>query len=256
MIRAVVIDDELAARKTLLLLLKPYEGIVEVVGEASSVKEAIQLIDESKPDLVFLDIEMQDGTGFDVLEALTEINFHLVFVTAFEQYALHSFRYAAIDYLLKPVRIQELRESIHRASTWSKPQTKTGKEFANLKSTVEKIDPNKEKDQVILISDQDGFIIIKREEIIYCEAAKNYTIFKFAGGQKVATRSLGEFEELLTTHGFLRIHKSYMINLNKVSKYLKGRGGEVEMVNNEILPVSREKKAVFLEYFEAKFGGL
>lgn len=252
MIRAVIVDDELAARKTLTLLLKQYEDVVRVEAEAGSVKEAIEVINEVKPDLLFLDIEMQDGTGFDVLQALPEINFHLVFVTAFEQYALHSFRYAAIDYLLKPVRIQELRESIHRASTWSKPLAKSGQEFASLKSTVEKIDTH--SDQVILISDHEGFTIIKREEIIYCEASKNYTVFYFNDSQKVATRSLGEFEELLAAHGFLRIHKSFLVNLNKVSKYLKGRGGEVEMVNQKVLPVSRDKKVTFLEYFEAKFG--
>jgi two-component system, LytTR family, response regulator len=254
MIRTIIVDDETSARKTLTLMLNQYVEQVEVIGEASSVRQAIETITELKPDLVFLDIEMQDGTGFDVLQNLPSISFHVVFVTAYEQYALQSFRFAAIDYLLKPVRIKELRQTIERASTWAKPQIKTGQEFATIKK---KVDSSSTKGQVVLVSELDGFSVVRWEEIVYCEAAKNYTVFSFMDGRKIiASRPLGEYETLLAEFGFMRIHKSFIVNLAKVSRYIKGRGGEVTMVDRSILPVARERKQDFLDYFEARFGTL
>lgn len=252
MIRSIIVDDEAAARKTLATMLKHYGSHVEIVGEAASVAEAITTIARLDPDLVFLDIEMQDGTGFDVLQRLPGISFHVVFVTAYEQYALQSFRFAAIDYLLKPVRIQELKQALERVEKWSKPQVKTGQEFVKIKK---KIDSNAAQGQVVLVSEIDGFSIIRWEEIVYCEAAKNYTVFSFMGDRKVtASRPIGEYEELLQEYGFMRIHKSFIVNLARVVRYIKGRGGEVEMADKMLLPVARERKQALLEYFEKRFG--
>jgi two-component system, LytTR family, response regulator len=154
MIRTIIVDDEANARRTLLAMLKNYAPTVEVVGEASSVATAILAINNQQPDLVFLDIEMQDGTGFEVLQSLPTIDFNVVFVTAYEQYALQSFRFAAIDYLLKPVRIQELQEAIGRVSLREKSQITSGNEFKAIK---QKIDANGTLGQVVLISELDGF---------------------------------------------------------------------------------------------------
>ncbi|MEY3444177.1 MAG: hypothetical protein RLZZ519_2458 [Bacteroidota bacterium] len=247
-----IVDDELGARRTLALMIKDYTKNVEIIGEASSVQEGLKLIPELKPELVFLDIEMQDGTGFDLLQNLAKIDFNIVFVTAFEQYALKSFRFAALDYLLKPVRIDELRQAIERASTGRKPQIKSGDEFLKVRKRVES---STSKSQAVLVSEADGFSVVRWEEIVYCEAAKNYTIFYFEDGRKiVAARTLGEYESLLGDHGFMRTHKSFLINLSKVSRYINGRGGQVAMTDKTLLPVARERKQDFLEYFEARFG--
>lgn len=250
MIRALIVDDELGARKTLTLMIKDYTTNVDIIGEASSVLEAQKIIPELNPELIFLDIEMQDGTGFDLLQSLDKIEFNVIFVTAFEQYALQSFRFAALDYLLKPIRIEELREAVARASTGIKPQIKTGQEFLKVRK---KIDSNGSKSQAVLISEADGFSVVRWEEIVYCEAAKNYTIFYFEDGKKiVASRTLGEYEALLSGFGFMRIHKSFLANLAKIVRYINGRGGQIVMVNKAILPVARERKLDLLEFFEAR----
>ncbi|MBL0017786.1 MAG: response regulator transcription factor [Bacteroidia bacterium] len=252
MIKAMIVDDELGARKTLSLLIRDFTTNVEVIGEASSVQEGLQLIPQLKPELVFLDIEMQDGTGFDLLQSLSKIDFNIVFVTAFEQYALKSFRFAALDYLLKPVKIEELRQAIERVSTGRKPQIKSGDEFLKVRKRVES---SPSKSQAVLVSEADGFSVVRWEEIVYCEAAKNYTIFSFEDGKKiVASRTIGEYESLLGEHGFMRTHKSFLINLAKVTRYINGRGGQVAMIDKTLLPVARERKQDFLEYFEARFG--
>jgi two-component system, LytTR family, response regulator len=254
MIRAIIVDDEANARRTMLAMLKDYATEVQVVAEASSVETAIQAITLHDPDLVFLDIEMQDGTGFDVLRSLPEINFKIVFITAYEQYALQSFRFAALDYLLKPVRIQELQEAIQRVGVREKSQIKTGKEFGEIKKRIDALGST---GQLVLVSELDGFSIARYDDILYCEAAKNYTVFVFLGGRKIiASRTIKEYEELLAEYGFMRIHKSYIINLTKVARYVKGRGGEIELMDGSIMPVSRERKQEFLDHFEARFGSI
>ncbi len=244
-------DDEANARRTMHSLLKNYAPNVEVVAEASSVATALQAIKEHLPDLVFLDIEMQDGTGFEVLQNLPQIDFNVVFVTAYEQYALQSFRFAAIDYLLKPVRIQELQEAIARVAERGKSTITTGKDFKAIK---QKIDASGTEGPMVLITEVDGFTIVRYNEILYLEAAKNYTVFVFEGRKVIASRSMGEYEELLAEFGFMRIHKSYIVNLFKVERYVKGRGGEVELCDGTAIPIARERKQVFLEHFEARFG--
>lgn len=252
--RTIIVDDESKARNSLRILLEEYDPRIEIIGEADSVDSAVEIIEELAPDIVFLDIEMQNGSGFDVLEALEKIDFHIVFVTAFEQYALDSFRYAAVDYLLKPVRTKDLAVCLMRAEYWTKSQFRNGEEFRQARR---RIDAETSKGKVVLISELDGFSIVRRDEIVYCEAAKNYTIFFFIDGRRiVASRSIGEYESLLSLHGFLRIHKSFIVNLSKVLKYIKGRGGEVEMANGSILAVARDRKQELMEYYIERFGSL
>ncbi len=254
MIRTIIVDDEVNARRTLSAMLRNYAPEVEIIAEASSVEQAHNAIIEHNPELVFLDVEMQDGTGFDVLQGLSEINFKVVFVTAYEQYALQSFRFAAIDYLLKPVRIADLQEAVQRVAASAPPQVMSGKTFTEMKHSV---DANEIPGQMVLVSELDGFSIARADEINYCEAAKNYTIFKFQGNRKiVASRTLGEYDLLLKEFGFMRIHKSYTVNLAKVARYIKGRGGEIEMTDGTILPVSRDRKQDFLDHFETRYGKL
>lgn len=254
MIRTIIVDDEPNARKMLRVMLESLRHLVEVVGEAGGVAAALALIEDKKPSLVFLDIEMQDGSGFDVLKGRARVDFKVIFVTAHEEYALQAFRFAALDYLLKPLRMEDLVSAVNKAAERDLQPIRPGVEYSDARRRV---GANPKSDHVVLISEIDGFSVVRYPDILYCEASKNYTIFHFLDGNKVtASRTIGEYEELLTEFGFMRIHKSYVVNLSRIKRYFKGRGGEVELAEDLVLPVSRERKQELLEYFEARFGGL
>ena len=235
--KAIIIDDEDNARATLRAMLEEFFTEIEIVGEASTPKDAVRIIDEKKPELVFLDIQMQEGTGFDVLEALGDRNFQIVFISAHKQHAFDSFRFDAADYLLKPVRIKDLRAAIVKA----KDNLLGGPEL-NDKAMLRHISLDQAKTQLI-VPEVEGFSVVKLCDMVRCEGSRNYTDFFLVSGKKLtASKSLKEFEEVLGGHGFLRIHKSHIINIYQVEKYVKGRGGELLMTDGSLLPVSRERK--------------
>ena len=242
--KALIIDDEDNARATLRAMLEEFFREIVIVGEASSPSQAVQLIDEKKPELVFLDIQMQEGTGFDVLEALGSRNFQIVFISAHKQHAFDSFRFDAADYLLKPVRIKDLRAAIEKAkdNLASKPEL-------NDKAMLRHILFDQEKTQLI-IPELEGFSIIRLNEMVRCESSRNYTDFFLTDGRKLtASKSLKEFEEVLIGYGFIRIHKSHIVNIYLVEKYIKGRGGEIQMTDGAVLPVARDRKDQLMEAF-------
>jgi two-component system LytT family response regulator len=242
--KAVIIDDEDNARATLRAMLEEFFHDIQIVGEASTPREAVQIIDEKKPELLFLDIQMQEGTGFDVLEAIGSRNFQIIFVSAHKQHAFDSFRFDAADYLLKPVRIKDLRAAIAKAK-----DKLNGPSDLNDKAMIRQISLDQSKTQLI-IPEVEGFSVVKLSEMVRCEGSRNYTDFFLVNGKKLtASKSLKEFEEVLGEHGFIRIHKSHIINIYHVEKYVKGRGGELQMTDGNLLPVSREKKDLLMEAF-------
>ena len=242
--KAILIDDEDNARATLRAMLEEFFREIEIVGEASNPREAVQIIDEKKPELVFLDIQMQEGTGFDVLEALGNRNFQIIFVSAHKQHAFDSFRFDAADYLLKPVRIKDLRAAIAKA----KDNLQASPEL-NDKAMIRHISLDQSKTQLI-VPEVEGFSVVKLSEMVRCEGSRNYTDFFLLNGKKLtASKSLKEFEEVLGEHGFIRIHKSHIVNIYHVEKYVKGRGGELQMTDGILLPVSRERKDLLMEAF-------
>jgi two-component system, LytTR family, response regulator len=249
MIRAIIVDDEPKNRKVLRSLLTDFCPEVTILGEAASAEEALTLIDETPPDLLLLDIEMPHGNAFDLLDQLMPVKFEIIFITAFDEYTLKAFRYSALDYLLKPVDIQELRTAVKKAS--EKISLKSiNKQLANLLQNVQSPGMIAPK---IALPTQEGFIFQSTREIVRFEARGNYTyVFTSEGNKHVSSRTIRQYEEMLPESLFFRIHNSHIINLNYIKKYNKGRGGQVIMSDGSQLEVATRRKDAFLALFEGK----
>lgn len=243
MITAVIIDDEPKGRLALRQKLENYCANVSVIGEATDGIDALSVIEKLKPELIFLDIEMPRMNGFEMLNELKEKNFHIIFTTAYDQYAIKAIKYAAFDYLLKPVDIEELKTAIERISNTSTIETKKQAEL--LQQNI--LNPKKLLNK-LAIPTLEGLLFFDINEIIQLEANSNYTIIHFSGKQKItASKTLKDFEELLPPDIFFRTHHSHLINLNYIKKYIKGDGGQIEMQNGNFVDVSRRKKEEFLK---------
>ncbi len=236
---AIIIDDELSAREALRSLLENFIQGVEVVAEADGVQLGLAAIRQLKPDVVFLDINMPSGTGFDLLEQLVEVSFALVFVTAYDQYAIKAIKFSALDYLLKPVDLQELRKTMERIQQLGGSRAQS--------ELVEHYQRNQSSRDTLALPTLDGFDIVRVDEIIRCEGERNYTTFFMKNGDRiVVSRTLKDYELLLVDSDFLRVYQSHLVNLRFVKRYIRGRGGFVVMEDGTELPVSREKKEELL----------
>lgn len=242
MLKAIIIDDEKNGRDTLNYLVNSYCGDkVKIVYMAENVKEGIKAIEIYNPDIVFLDIQMQGETGFDLLSQIESINFSIIFTTAHDKYALHAIKFSAIDYLLKPIDVTELNQAIDKASQ------KTNFDIAQYDNYIKNSKSLDLENMKIAISTMDGLVFILVNQIIYCKAENGYTLFYNINGDKViSTKNMKHFEAVLTEYSFLRIHNSYLINLKEIKKYNKGDGGTVTMSNDAELDVSKRKKTAFL----------
>jgi two-component system LytT family response regulator len=243
MLKTVIIDDDYVSRVILKEMLQKFLDNIEILGEAGSVSDGVKLIEESNPDLVLLDISLPDGTGFDMLDKLKKINFKLIFITAYSEYAVKAFKYSTFDYIIKPINVDDLMQSIKRI-----PQIKEINNNNSVISLKENLLSSVEKaSKTIALPETNGFAIIKVEDIIRCEGKRNYTriIFK-EGSEKTVSRTLLEFENLLTPLGFIRIHRSHLVNLLNVVRYIKTNGGMVELKTGELLKVSSKHKEELL----------
>lgn len=233
--KTVIIDDEIKSRQTIKNFINKYAPELEVVGEADGVEMALNLIETVKPELVFLDIQMPDGTGFELLGRLSYNNFKLIFCTSFDQYAVKAFRYSALDYILKPVDPDIFIAAVKKVFT--------DKESNSLKDKINILDSNKTGFTRMALHSSDGINLVKIKDVIRCESSVNYTKFIINNAPSLlVTKTLKEYDELLSTQGFIRIHKSHLVNINFVKKYLKGDGGWVEMSDGSKIEVSRRKK--------------
>jgi two-component system LytT family response regulator len=244
MLNAVIIDDESDSRQILAGYLTRYCPDVKVCGFGESVATGLEAIKKYQPEIVFLDIEMPFGNGFDLLDKLHEVNFETVFVTAFDNYAIRALNQSAAYYLLKPVNIDELVNAVEKIKSEHANKnhpTRTQLLVENFTSTKQRI----------MLPTLEGFEIVTINSILYCEAADNFTKFYFENGNPLLIcRTLKYFEDILTEHRFLRIHRSYLINPEFVVRYSKGKGGYVTMKNNQELEVSPNKKKELMEIFE------
>lgn len=246
MIRTVVIEDEEHSRKMLLAMLHEHCRQINVVAEADSVKTGLAAIAEQKPQLVFLDIELQSETSFEILERLPEINFELVFTTAFDHYALKAIKFCAIDYLLKPIDLNELQVAV------SKAEKRLNREYLNknLEALLNNIKSGSQNNHRIALSTLEGLLFVSVSDIIYCESSGPYTHFIFKQAAKIVTsKHLKEYEDLLNGYDFFRIHKSFLVNLQEIKKYIRGEGGQLIMSNGAALPVSKQRKEGFLNIY-------
>jgi len=243
MLTAIVIDDELNGRIALKQKLHDYCPTVKVIAEAENGLEGMEMIQQFQPQLVFLDIEMPGMDGFEMLINIPDKKFHLVFTTAYDQYAIKAIKYAAFDYLLKPIDIDELKETIGRLVQAPIPEI-TGKKLETLEQNLlTKPFLNK-----IAVPTQEGLLFFDINHILRLEAQSNYTMIYFDDQPKLmASRTLKEFEEILPMDTFFRIHNSHIINLLFIKKYIRGDGGQVEMKNGDHILVSRRKKDEFLK---------
>lgn len=243
MLKSIIVDDELKSRETLRKMVTSFCQGIDVVATCQNVNEAIEAIHTLNPDVVFLDVQMQGETGFDLLTKLDEITFDVIFTTAHSEYALKALKSSAIDYLLKPIDIGDLQKAVEKIE--KKQETHFTERLQQLIQNLK--GPNAENYKLALpISD--GLIFIKAKEILYCKASGNYTeIFMLDGKKHLVSRQLKEYEDILNTRDFFRIHHSYLINLNCIKSYVRGEGGYVVMSDNTSIDVSRRKKEAFME---------
>ena len=233
--RALIIEDEAQAISALKSELKLHCSDVEIIGEAKSVKDGIEKIKLLNPELIFLDIQLSDGLGFDILELNKDYNFKVIFTTAYSQYAIKAIKFSALDYLLKPIDSQELIFAIEKALKNSKND-----ESIKIQNFIQNKNEAKKK---IALQTSEGFSIFEIETIIRCSAESNYTCVYFANGKKTLfSKTLKEFEDLLCTSGFERIHHSHIINLNHLVNFINKDGGYVLLSDKSTLPVSQRKK--------------
>lgn len=249
MINALIIDDEPKNIRILQGLLEESCPEVTVTGEAVSAESAIPLIHEKQPDLVFLDIEMPYGNAFDLLDKIMPVNFEIIFITAFDDYTLKAFKYSALDYLLKPVSIDELKNAVRKAK--EKIRVKNiNQQLQNLLFNINKTNSSLQK---IALPCKDGLVFVLLTDIIRFEAKAGYTnVFAVTHQKYVSSRSIKEYEEILPDDIFFRIHNSHIINLNWVKKYHKGRGGLIEMSDGAMIEVATRRKDEFLARFGYK----
>ena len=240
MIRSVIIDDEAESRTAISNILNNYCDDVEIAGEANDVASGVEIIREKKPDVVYLDIQMPDGTGFDLLERIGNIDFHVVFVTAYDQYAIKAIKFSAIDYILKPIDPQQLIDSVEKLRNISPQKNQLPDRLNNLLQ-------NRSKPARLALPTLTGYRFIKVDDIIRCQAESNYTKFFLQSGEQIlVTRTLKEFEVLLRDDRFIRVHQSHLINVDFVEQYIKGDGGTAVMSDGAEVEISRRRKDLFL----------
>lgn len=242
---AILVDDEVAGIKTLQRMLERHCPSVDIVATGSNAETAKKQIETLKPDVVFLDIQMPGKSGIEMIAELTDKNFEIIFVTAHNEYILQALQYSAADYLLKPVDEDRLIEAVQRAEK----RIKEGKKDELTETLLYNISKAGQPEEMRLcLPTMKGFIILKLDEILYCEAERSYTVFHLADKKTVmVSKPLLEYENILDTTGFFRIHKSFLINLKHVKEYQRGEGGTVIMSNNAEIEVSRRKKESFLQ---------
>jgi two-component system LytT family response regulator len=246
MIKTILIDDEVHCLDTLTIVLNEYCPQVQIVEVCTSAKQGLVAIEKHNPVLVFLDIEMPVMNGFELLELFTELPFAVIFTTSYDQYAIKAIRFSALDYLLKPIDAKELVTAVHKIQI--QRNLPSVEQFRMLMSRINRTEGGIHK---IAVPTFEGFELIPTEEIIYCEANDNYTHFLLKNNKKIiACRILKEIEEQLADFiSFIRVHHSYIVNLNEVTKYIRGEGGYLVMSDGTSVNVSRSRKDALMKLF-------
>jgi two-component system LytT family response regulator len=249
--KAIIVDDEEGSVTTLEMLIKKYCPEVSLVATFLDPMKAIAEIDNYMPDILFLDIEMPYANAFDLLDKLAPVNFEVIFVTAFNNYALKAIKYAAVDYLLKPVSIEELKFAIGKAG---KQLELRHRYFENVRVSglLQNLKQSDKGSHKITLPTKNGFELEEAKNIVYLEASGSYSVLVMNTGNKIlVSKSLKEFEEMLTENNFVRVHHSYIVNIYYVREFIKGRGGTISMKNGDHIEVAVRKKQDFLDRLAA-----
>ena len=247
-IQTLIIDDELASRETLQNYLRKYCPDVEVIGECKNIIEAKESIESFSPDLIFLDVEMPFGNAFDLLEQLDTIDFEVIFVTAYSQYALKAINYSASYYILKPIDIDDLELAVAKVKEKMARKDTSDLEIQT-KVLLEHIS-SESKNKKVVLPLMDGFDVVEVSDIIRCEANDNFTNFYLKdGSKKMICRTLKFYDDILSEVGFMRVHRSHLVNLDYITSYKKGKGGQVVMSDGSYVDVAPSKKKELVGYF-------
>lgn len=246
MIKAILIDDELHCLDTLSMTLNEYCPVVEIVAQCASAKEGLAAIQQHQPELVFLDIEMPGMNGFDMLEHIPAISFAIIFTTSYDQYAIRAIHFSALDYLLKPIDPKDLVSAVNKVN--ARKHLPDPDQFRMMMEMVQNRETGFRK---IAIPTLEGFELLEVSQVLRCKADDNYTILYLRNKtQLTACRTLKDIEMQLEPYGhFVRVHHSYIVNLNEVSKYIRGEGGYVVMTDGSTVNVSRSRKEALLKFF-------
>lgn len=243
MISIIIIDDEPKARETIINILKRAGLDHEIIGEAETLASGFDLINQKKPDLVLLDINLPDGNGFDLLGRFEKINFRVIFITAYEEYAIKAFKFSALDYILKPFKASDLVGAVEKAREIIIGE-KSELKFRTLLSNLDKL-------RKIVLRTAESLHVINIKDIVRLEADCNYTIFFLVNGDKhLVSRTLKDYEDLLEDSGFFRTHQSHLVNLDHILRYDKSDGGYLVMDDHSIVQISTRKKEALLKIFE------
>lgn len=245
---AFIVEDETRSRELLEHLLEEYCPAIQVIGTASAVDDAVKAIHQLKPQVLFLDIELHPGTGFDILQRTPDTDFQVIFTTAYDHYAIRAIRFSALDYLLKPIDVQELQSAVQRAIQ----QLSNKHPQQSLQLLLQNL-VKQQQDYTISLSTAEGLEFVPIAMVMRLEANGAYTIFHLKDGRKVmVSRNLKEYETLLGDHGFFRIQNSHIVNLKEVKKYLKTDGGYAVMNDDTPVAISPKKKEVFLKLLSGR----
>ena len=245
--KIVIIDDEQRTRELIAKMIDSFGFDVKTYPIGENVKSGIEAIENIHPDIVFIDIQMPDGTGFDVLNGVKEKNFDVIFITAHEEYAIQAIKFSALDYLLKPVDPDDLKEALEKAIHPNKEEKSDNSPAYD--ALLNNIQPHQKRR--LVLKTQESVHVVDVESIIRCEADRNYTSFFLNGGKKIlVSRTLKDYETLLNGHQFLRVQQSHLINLNYVDRYDKGNGGSVVMRDGSEVPLSPAKREIFFKILE------
>ncbi|QNL22738.1 response regulator transcription factor [Hyphobacterium sp. CCMP332] len=243
MINCIIVDDERRGREALSNMISEYCPQIQVLETLESVDQALKAISALKPELVFLDVELQGETGFDLLDMVPKIDFEVIFTTAHEHYALKAIKFSAIDYILKPISTEDLKEAVKKAE--EKLSNKSLHE--NFDILLKNIKNSNKKQHKIALASSDGYMFTEVSDILYCTADGNYTYFFTKNtGKILVSKNIKEYEGLLNDHNFFRIHRSHLINMDEVKKYVRGEGGYVIMSDGSSLDVSKRRKEQFI----------
>ena len=243
-LKAIIIDDEIHCIETLQWQLEKYCPSIEVITTANSGSDAIQKIKSFKPQLIFLDIEMPRMNGFEMIKQIKEIDFQIIFTTAYDQFALQAIKVSALDYLVKPIDDEELVSAVEKALS------KNSDNSENLEHLLSQIQSKTLSDRLILPT-QNGLEFVDLTSVIRCESDSNYTtVFLKDKSKIVVSKTLKEIEELIAADHFFRVHNSHYVNLKEVLKYVRGDGGHLTMSDQSIVPVSRSRKQELLEFLQ------
>ncbi|GEP97998.1 LytR/AlgR family response regulator transcription factor [Chitinophaga cymbidii] len=240
---ALIVEDEKLSRDFLNNLVRDFCPQLEVTGTAGSVEEAVEFINQHHPRIVFMDIEMQTGTAFDVLQQVSDHHFHVIFTTAFDHYAIQAIKFSAVDYLLKPINLEELEQAVAKAVK----QLGSQGEDQRLEVLLRNFKKSSDEDYSISLSTSDGVHYVSLSTIIRLEAKGPYTTFFLKNGSPImVSKNLKEYEMILGGHGFFRIHNSYIINLKEVKRWIKTDGGYAVMSDDAMVAISPKKKDEFM----------